>query len=220
MFEQPSSPEHIPSSAKPHILAQVISDFFSPLLIPTYGMAMAMWLTSLRALPERSRFLATLLIAMITGLLPLLAIATMRRTGAVSDNSISDRRQRPLPMAIVMACYIGAGYFLACAHAPLWLQMFFYGASLAVLIALGITLYWKISAHTTAMGGLVGMLLWFAVGGIADVNAMVLLSLGIICAGAVATSRIALGRHTLWQVIAGFFLGICCTFIPTWIFCH
>lgn len=192
--------------------AQVVSDTFSPLLIPTYGMAMAMWLTSLRTLPERNRLIVTVYIAVLTGLFPLIYIMVMRRLNRVSDMSISRRSERPWPMFVAMLCYILAGFLLDKMHAPLWLQFFFYGAALATAVASIISIFWKISAHATSIGGLVGLLLWFAVDGIADVNAMVLLTVGIIIAGIVSTSRLILHRHTLMQVLIGLILGLSCTF--------
>lgn len=200
--------------------AQIISDILSPILVPTIAMTLAMWVTSLRVLPERSRLIATLIIFAVTGIIPLVAIIILQRLGLVSDNSISIRSQRPLPMTITMLCYLGAGLLLRSMHAPLWLQCFFYGAGIAAGISVVITWFWKISAHTLAMGGLVGMLLWFAVEGLADVNAMAILSIGIVVAGGVGTCRLILNRHTLGQVIAGLLLGFCCTFGTTWLICR
>ena len=51
--------------------AQIVSDVFSPLLAPTYCMAMAMWITPLQILPESTRMGATLGVAIITGAIPL-----------------------------------------------------------------------------------------------------------------------------------------------------
>lgn len=218
-MDEPKSDVQAPKSLVVKV-AQIMSDVFSPITVPTYGMALAMWLTPLRVLPERGRLLATLLIFLITGITPLVAIMSLIRMGRISDNSISDKRQRPLPLLIAMFCYAGAGLFLASARAPFWLQIFYYGAALATAIATVITLWWKISAHTIAMGGLVGMMLWFAVGGLADVNAMLLLSIGILLAGCIATARLILQRHTLGQVIVGFFLGIICTFGLILVFYH
>lgn len=192
--------------------AKILSDVFSPLLVPTYGMAMAMWLTSLRAVPERSRLVVTLIVAVITAVLPMTAILSLRSMGKVSDLDISRRGERTVPYIVSAACYLAAAFFLVKVRAPLWLVLFFVGAALAVAIATVITLRWKISAHSTAMGGLTGMMLWFAAAGLADVNAMALLSGGIIASGAVATARIELGCHTLWQTLAGLALGFACTF--------
>ena len=48
--------------------AQLLSDFFSPLLIPTYATALAMWVTPLRSVPESNRLIVTILVGVITGL--------------------------------------------------------------------------------------------------------------------------------------------------------
>lgn len=192
--------------------AQILSDVFSPLLIPTYATALAMWVTPLRSVPESNRLIVTILVGVITGLIPLLAIAVLIRTGKVSDRALSRRDQRAMPMVIGVACYVGAALFVGSLGAPLWLRMFFWGAGAATIIAMLVTFKWKISAHTTAIGGLVGMMMWFATSGLADVNVMIMLSVGIVLAGAMASARLALNRHTLAQVLAGLALGFACCF--------
>ena len=192
--------------------AQIFSDVFSPLIIPTYGMAIAMWLTPLRTIPESSRLIFTLLIACITGLIPLVFIIVLMRVGKVADMDISNRHQRMAPLMVALICYLFASWILQRAHAPAWLSLFFCGAAIAVAVAGIITPFWKISAHTTSIGGLVGLLAWLAVAGIADVNAMAMLTAGILLAGLMGTSRLILRRHTIGQVTAGFFLGLACTF--------
>lgn len=207
-IQQPEAdtPAHRP------LWAQTLSDVFSPLVIPTLGMILALWATPMRSVPDSHRLLATLLVGVITGLLPLTAIAALIRTGRVADRALSDRRQRALPMAFAAACYAAAGIFVGSLGAPLWLRMFFYGAAAATVIALVITFWWKISAHTTAMGGLTGMMMWIAVTGLADINVMIMLSTGILLAGALATARLVLRRHTPAQVLAGLALGFAVCF--------
>ncbi len=187
--------------------AQILSDVFSPLLIPTYATALAMWVTPLRSVPESNRLIVTALVGVITGLIPLMAIAALIKIGRVSDRSISRREQRSLPMTIGSVCYLGAALFLGSLGAPMWLRMFFVGTAVATGLALLITLKWKISAHTTAVGGFVGMMMRFAVTGLADVNVMIMLSVGIILSGGMATARLVLNRHTFAQVMAGLVLG-------------
>ncbi|MDO4319058.1 MAG: hypothetical protein Q4C34_00645 [Bacteroidales bacterium] len=192
--------------------AQIVSDVFSPLLIPTYGMAMAMWITPLRAVPESSRLIATLIVAAVTALVPLGAIMLLMKLGRVSDTAISNTRERLVPYSIAVVCYCAAAWVVRSIGAPWWLTMFFCGAAFATAVSLVITLVWKISAHSTAVGGLVGMMLWFTVSGLADVHAMIWLSMVIVLAGVVGTARLLLDRHTLAQVLAGLALGIACCF--------
>lgn len=195
------------------VWAQLVSDVLSPILVPTYATALAMWVTPLRSVPEGTRWLVIAMVFIITGLIPLLSIAVMIKLGLVSDRAISHRNQRYVPMTVAAVCYVGASLFISAIGAPMWMRMFFYGAAAATFIDLIITCKWKISAHTTSMGGLVGMMFWFAVSGLADVNVMIMLSLGIILAGLMCTARLLLKRHTLAQVLAGLLLGFACCFI-------
>lgn len=213
--ETKTSPDTAPAGEplrKP-VWAQLVSDILSPILVPTYATALAMWVTPLRAVPESVRWQVTAMVFAITGLIPLIAISLMIKMGKVSDRAISNRRQRFLPMSVAAVCYALAGLFISSLHGPLWLRMFFYGAAGATVLDFFITLRWKISAHTTSMGGLVGMMFWFAVSGLADVNVMIMLTLGILLAGTMCTARLLLRRHTLGQVLAGLALGFACCFI-------
>lgn len=192
--------------------AQLVSDILSPILVPTYATALAMWVTSLRAVPEETRWLVIAMVFIITGLIPLLAITLMIKLGIVSDRAVSQRNQRYIPMSVAAVCYFGASLFVGSIGSPTWFRMFFLGAAAATALDLIITFKWKISAHTTSMGGLVGMMFWFAVSGLADVNVMIMLSMGIVLAGVMCTARLLLQRHTLGQVLAGLLLGFACCF--------
>ena len=192
--------------------AQVVSDIFSPLLVPTYGMAMVMWITPLQVLPERTRIGATLGVAIITAVIPLCLLLLLYRTGKISDMSISQRKQRTLPMSIGVAAYVGAAIYLKILHAPVWLPGFFIGAAIATAVALIVTLRWKISAHSIAIGGLAAVMLWIAATRLATVNAMLWLTAVIIIGGVTASARLVLDRHTPAQVCVGWLWGLICVF--------
>jgi membrane-associated phospholipid phosphatase len=79
-------------------------------------------------------------------------------------------------------------------------------ASIIVQIALMVvSLKWKISAHSAAIGGLIGGVC--ALSFRLQENPALILSLLILIAGIVATSRLILMKHTNFQVYAGFTLG-------------
>lgn len=196
-------------------VAQIVSDVLSPLAVPTYCMAMAMWITPLQILPERTRMGATLGVAFITGVVPLCVLLLMLRAGMVSDLSLSRRRQRLVPMIVTVAAYLGAALYLHLLHAPVWLVAFFIGASIATTVAGIITLKWKISAHGCAMGGMAGMMLWLTAAHMATVNAMLWLSAVIVLGGIVGSSRLILDRHTPAQVACGWLLGAVAVFLTT-----
>jgi membrane-associated phospholipid phosphatase len=71
--------------------------------------------------------------------------------------------------------------------------------------------WWKISTHTAAIGGVAGALFVFAE--FFGFNPVWWLSLTFILAGILGTSRMILRQHSLAQVIAGFFVGVVCAII-------
>lgn len=193
------------------LMPQIASDLFSPLTAPAYAMALACCTPALSYLTAGAHWLLVGLTAAITGLVPLLAIALLQRLGMVSDNSLSRREQRFVPMSVAITCYVAAGLLMLWWGLPRWVSAFFGGAAVAALVAMAITLRWKISAHAMANGGLVGLALWLAME-YPTAPYIAILTLMIIITGAVGTTRLALGRHTAAQVYAGALLGATATF--------
>lgn len=187
--------------------AHIVSDVFSPMLVPTIGMIIAMMLTGLVVLPLSTRLGSTLGIFFITCLLPMLLIFVLIKLGRVSDTSISNPDERTLPFVGTTLCYIGAALYVYTLHAPIWLMLFFLGAALVTAVCMLITHWWKISAHTSGLGGLTGAIIWMAWRGLFVVNSMAVVTIAIVLLGCMASARLILGHHTLGQTAAGALLG-------------
>lgn len=198
-------------------ISEILSVLFSPLLVPTYGMILAAFLTILRYLPVNLLCTAVGITIVITCLIPVSIIMALFRSGMVSDPGLNERKERYLPYGAVVLCYLGCGFFFFKASAPLWLPMFFAGAALATVINVAVNYWWKISAHAAAMGGLVALLFRIVASHYALYNMNLWLSAVIILAGAVMTARVYLGRHTLWQVLAGCANGFICVYLMSMI---
>lgn len=194
-------------------ISEILSVLFSPLLVPTYGMILAAFLTILRYLPVNLLCTAVGITFVITCLIPVSIIMALFQSGMVSDPGLNERKERYLPYGAVVLCYLGCGFFFFKASAPLWLPMFFAGAALATVINVAVNYWWKISAHAAAMGGLVALLFRIVASHYALYNMNLWLSTVIILAGAVMTARVYLGRHTLWQVLAGCANGFICVYL-------
>lgn len=192
--------------------ARFFSRMFSPLLVPSYGTFLAMWFSLLVYLPSETRWLAVLATFLITGLLPMSVIGTLYYMGRISDPGVNEKKDRLIPYIVAMLCYSGCAVYFFRANAPLWLSMFFVGAGLATLVSLVVNNWWKISAHGAAMGGIVAILFRIVSDGHNVIEMFPVISAVIIVAGVVGTSRIMLGRHTLWQVIAGIANGFICVY--------
>lgn len=188
-------------------IAQVISDVFSPIVMPTYMMVIAMWITPLVIIPESVRFATMGIVAGLTAILPVTAIFILIKLGKVGDVSISNPNERLLPYAISIVCYLATIIFLRSIHVPVWLSSFYIGAASAALVAAVITLRWKISAHGSAVGGFAAGLFWMAVHHLLLFGPLFWVAGGVLLCGLVGTSRLILGRHTPAQVFTGFALG-------------
>ena len=198
-------------------ISEILSAVFSPLLVPTYGMVLAAFLTILRMLPSNLLWTAIGITFVITCLVPVSAIVALYRSGVIKDPALNNRTERFIPYGVVVLCYLGCGFFFYKASAPFWLPMFFAGGALATVISTVVNCWWKISAHAAAMGGLVALVFRIVASHYALFNMNVWLSGVIIVAGLVMTARVYLRRHTLWQVLAGCANGFLCVYLMSMI---
>lgn len=189
------------------LTAHIISDVFAPLLVPTYAMLVAMFMTRLSILPLGSRLWATAGVFVITAIIPFALIWTLIRLGKVSDTSISDKSQRTIPYIASIFCYLGAMVYLICLKAPSWLWAFFIGAAIVSVISLIITHWWKISAHVGAVGGLCGGVFFLAWKHLLLYSPLVWVCVSMVLVCIMAWARLYLNRHTPLQTLAGAVLG-------------
>lgn len=194
-----------------------VSTVFSPLLVPTYGIILAMSLTFLALLPMTTRLLTIGMLFFITAVIPAGSIMVMKRLGMVSDASLSNRQERTPPYLISAVCYLAATIYLLKVHSPDWLWLFMAAAMAALIVNVIVTKWWKISAHMTAMGGLVALLCRFQLSHVAIYNMQWWIVAAIVLSGIVGSARIYRDRHDLWQVLAGTACGFICVFFVTMI---
>lgn len=191
-------------------VANFLSTAFSPLLMPTYGVFLILWVSVLCLLPNGRR-VAVLLVCMgITCILPLILLSVMRHFKLVTDLHVEVREQRLIPYLFTALCYVGAAYYLYYCHAPQWFVVFPVGMAVTVLVMTLINLEWKISAHMAGIGGIVALIYEIHVQALSAFDLLWLLCLAIIVAGALGSARVALKRHDLWQVLAGAVVGFGC----------
>lgn len=188
-------------------VANFLSTVLSPLLMPTYGVFLVLWVSVLCLLPYGTR-VAVLLICMgITCILPLIFLSVLRHFKLVKNLHVDIREQRLIPYLFTVLCYAVAAYYLYYCHSPQWFVMFMVGSAITVLLMALINLKWKISAHMAGIGGIVALVYQLHVQGLSAFDLLWLLCFTVIVAGALGSARLALRRHTLWQVLAGVVVG-------------
>jgi len=87
------------------------------------------------------------------------------------------------------------------------LSLFYFGYGLT-LICLYILLYYKlkVSLHTAAIGGLIGFFIYFSY--YYKINLILILAVFFLVSGLIASSRLKLLAHNVYEVFLGFVIGI------------
>ena len=200
-------------------LADGVATFLSwalvPLLMPVYGVLLAFNVSILDFTPMSVKTVFTLVTAAFTVAVPALLVFLLKRTGLVQDIGLNGRKERLIPYIISIVSMAGTGAFMWYKGAPLWLVMFFAGGAVAALVNLIINFRWKISAHAAGIAGIVALLLRILRYGFPMESAFIWLLITIGLAGLLGTSRIWLGRHSVWQVVAGYAVGFSAVFFMT-----
>lgn len=191
-------------------ISKIISALFNPMLIPTYGMAFAIEFSWLHILPLRTRLITVGVVFILTGLLPMIIIGGLSAMEFVKNFALTERKDRTLPYACSLALYISAVVYLYMVNAPWWIAAFLCGGALSIVVVMIVNRWWKISAHATAMGGLLGLVMEMAWRSGLPTFYLWLLIAAILAAGLVGTARLILKCHTPQQVYAGYANGLIC----------
>ena len=197
-------------------ISHVISTVFQPLLMPTYGIMLLFVYTYFGVIYSHQFWQIVSPVILFSFAIPAILIFLLFRMGIISDLSLKVRRERFYPYLITLLSYSAMIVFYYRMHMPRWFMMIMAASVAIMVIAIFITLLWKISAHMFGIGGLIGGAM--AVSFYVERSNPYYMFMGLfIIAGLVGTSRLILKRHTLSQVIAGFLLGFLVSFMFLWV---
>ncbi|MBR1877850.1 MAG: hypothetical protein IJ814_02465 [Paludibacteraceae bacterium] len=203
------------------IVARALSVALYPLFVPTYGMALFCYAYSAdHRIPAVWVIVALCGTLLLTCILPATAIWSLIRKGKVSSMQIFNARERTYPYLYTALGFGFWTYLLAYVlHAPAYISLVAVGATIAIGLVAVINHWWKISAHLTGLGGLLGGILSFCLG------SGIMPSWGMLAGWLAVTlvlmwARLYLNAHTSAQVAAGWLLGLSCTFFPYAIACY
>jgi len=204
------------------IIAKILSVVLYPLFIPTYGIVLfcVAQAAHVASLPWIWVLIAIVGTLVLTCILPVTTIWIMMRRGVVKDLYIDDPRQRTMPYLYSCLGFGFWAYLLAeTLHAPLFLVSIAIGATVAIGLVSIINRWWKISAHLTGMGGLLGGIMSYCLG----IGAIPTWGTWVVLLGLswlLMVARLRLDAHTGAQVSTGWLLGMICTFVPYLIMSH
>ncbi|MBN1790161.1 MAG: phosphatase PAP2 family protein [Bacteroidales bacterium] len=187
-------------------IANALSYITHPLLVPLLGLLVISNSGTYAAdMDIHYRQFIYISVFIMTFLLPAGLIPLFLYSGLAKSINFSERKERLVPLYVTLVFYVAAYFFIRKLPISQIYQRFMFSASLSVLLVLAVSYFWKISAHTVAWGGLVG-LIW-SITLRFETDLMLFLVISLICSGFVGFARLRLGEHNPLQVFAGFLLG-------------
>lgn len=199
--------------------AKIVSVVFHPLILTT-ALVSILYLLNPAILaslaPEKFIYILAFVFA-ITFVIPLLVIFYFKSFGVISDFNITDKKERLIPFSAVFIFYAFASYiFLTKFYILILLSKILLIVTIVLFVALVITVFWKISIHSMAMGGVCGILMGVYLNFSDNALFFVFLS-SVILSGLVMSARLILEEHSRLQVYLGAFVGFLIAFpIMVW----
>ena len=191
--------------------ARIVSVVFTPFYLPLTGLIALYVFSYLSMLPWVYKLTSLLLVWLFTVMLPALLIRFYRNYHGWTPFQLGSRERLIVPYVISICCYFACYYLMNFYNTPHFMGSILVAAlGVQVLCAL-INVWWKISIHTAAIGGVTGGLLAFSL--IFNFNPVWWLCLTIFLGGMVGTSRMILRQHSLSQVVGGFLIGLLTAFL-------
>jgi hypothetical protein len=205
-------------SATVRFLAHFFSILFHPLLISSYVFAFLIYLhpAVFEGVDPHTRNMRMFSMVLFTIFFPAVSLFLAWRLKLIKRLSLENRQDRLIGFIVTMFFYFWTSYvFRNQPDVPPEAGHFVLGTFLAVCGAWMCTIFYKVSLHAVAMGGLISFFILF---GHKDpyVSGLYLVLPILIC-GLVCSSRLILGAHNRFEMITGFIVGILAQAIA-WLF--
>ena len=143
-----------------------------------------------------------LIAGLFESVLPFAYILNGVRTGKLTDHHIGVRQQRRGPLLVGVGSVVAGFGLLVALGASRQLLAAVVAGGVGLVVAAGVSHWWKMSIHTAVAGGTAAILaLVFSPAPLVFCAALPLVAL-------VGWSRIRLGDHTLAQVLVGSVVGM------------
>jgi hypothetical protein len=195
-----------------NFLARIISVLFHPLLMATYLFWLLSWtLPSALLLSPESHLPIIVLIFIVTFMLPATNLGIFKIFGTISSFAMADRKERIFPFLFISLIYVLDTYLLFYYRGKIGLSSNFLRLmiviDLLVIVSTVATLFFKVSVHSVAIWGVIGITLLLTK--ISEVNMLFYsVIILIVLAGLIMSSRLQLHAHNSREVMWGGVLGL------------
>jgi len=189
------------------IAAKIISFVFHPLLMATYLiMVIGKFFPTMLMIGPDHIWIITLFVFGFTFAIPAINLLLFRYLGSIQSLYFESRRERIMPFIFISLLYSAFAYlfYYKFPFSSNFNRLMLIVAAL-VIVATVITFFYKVSVHSLAMGGLIGILF-----PLIRFSPTLLLPTTFIVAmtGVVISSRLMLDAHTPRETLVGGVAGL------------
>jgi hypothetical protein len=204
-----------PELSEPHpsrglrLAAHFFSILFHPLLITSYVFAFLEYVhpAVFEGMDKHTKTLRLISVILYTVFFPGLSLFLAWRLKLIKGLSLENRNDRLVGFIITMFFYFWTSYVLRnLPDTPPVAAHFVLGTFLIVCATWMCTIFYKVSLHAAAMGGLVAFFILF--GQEDPYVSGTYIAVPILIAGLVCTSRFILGAHNRFEMASGFAVGV------------
>jgi hypothetical protein len=189
--------------------AHFFSVLFHPLLISAYVMAFLIYVhpAVFEGVDDHTSNLRMLSVLLFTLFFPALSLFLAWRLRLVNSLALDSRNDRLVGFIVTMFFYFWTSYvFRNLPDTPPAAAHFVLGTFLAVCAAWMCTIFYKVSLHAVAMGGLVAFSMLFS--RVDPFTSGLYIAVPVLVAGIVCSSRLIMGAHNRFEMVSGFIVGV------------
>lgn len=142
-------------------------------------------------------------------LFPLFSIGLMKPLGFITSYHMPTAKERTIPLMVTMVFYFWVSHVfnsMTAVPVPLILKVLMLGNFWGVIVLFIINIFTKISMHTAAAGGMLGIIIVLMIS--SPVNMVVPFFVALVIAGIIGTARLILGAHQRGDIWLGYLIGI------------
>ncbi|HWB28078.1 MAG TPA: hypothetical protein VG738_21545 [Chitinophagaceae bacterium] len=207
------------------VMAKIFSYVFHPLFLPTY---IFIWLTlrfpyEFVGFNPVDLFLRKITVFWMTAFFPAFGTFLCWRVGFIDSIYLRTQKERIIPYVITMFFYWWMWYLSlrvfngenSEGQLPEVLKFFYLGIGFASVFGLILNNFFKISMHAMGVGG--ALMFVILTGFFYHLYIGLDISLALLVAGVVCTSRLLLNEHGNKEIYAGIIVGIICQLLAYWL---
>jgi hypothetical protein len=193
------------------LFANIVSYLCHPVFMP---LIMAVVLTrlspnSFAGVSEKQLGLWIISIGLTGVFFPIISIVMMKTLGFIASYHMPTAKERTIPLMTTMIFYFWVSQVfnrMPDTNVPVVLKVLLLGNFWGIVVIFIINIFTKISMHTSAAGGMVGIIIVLMM--MSPVNMLVPFFIALIIAGAIGSARLVLGAHQRGDVYLGYVIGI------------